>query len=478
MGRMYRIRSANLPGIGGRGAIESATLVLWVGLPLVSSNRPHFTPIMAGLPATTVVIVTAFLYVLILSLFSWRIYERVKQKRFRWDDYSITLATVCQLLLFKLQSDPEKLLSLIEWSLVIAATTYGFGNNNMASLPYSKLHAHHLHFASQILWIPTTALLKIGVAFALLHFKQGRPWRIMLSVLITAQIIFCVVSLVLLLVQCIPLANIWSEPVHRTAVCTASSAVLAGQYAHAGVGTATDFVLALAPLSFAQAGLIPTREGLLVILLVALGLLATTCSILRITLLKSFVASSDIQHDAMRITLWSLLEVQAALIAANIASFKSVPPPPPNLSHHYHSARRRRRNPKSRGASSLSHTDSYQLPSLQLSLTGSNKHSLGLDTNISSLTGSSTLKRARSEEIVWPREYNVEGSDEDGHESPFHQMIAAGGILMTTELDVRSEILSRVGSNDRERANGENARREEWAVAGDSEGVRGDWSAV
>jgi hypothetical protein len=57
-------------------------------------------------------------------------------------------------------------------------------------------------------------------------------------------------------------------------------------------------------------------------------------------------------------------------------------------------------------------------------------------------------------------------------------MIAVGGILMTTELDMRSEVLSRVGSSDGERTIRENARRKKWAIADDSEGARGDWSAV
>lgn len=58
-------------------------------------------------------------------------------------------------------------------------------------------------------------------------------------------------------------------------------------------------------------------------------------------------------------------------------------------------------------------------------------------------------------------------------------MMAAGGILMTRELDVRSEVLSRVGSSDGERMCGEHVRREEWAIAeGEGQRVRGDWSAV
>jgi hypothetical protein len=433
---------------------------------------------MAGSPATTLLVVTAFLFSVVLPLFSGRIYERAKQRRFRWDDYSITLATVCLSLLEKLPTNSSQLLALTEWSLVIATTTYGLGHNTISSLQYPRLNAHHLLFASELIWIPTTAFIRIGVAFTLLHFKQARPWRITLSLLIAAQVLFCIVSLVFMVVQCIPLDNIWNEPSHRDAVCTARNTVLASQYVQAGVGTATDLVLALTPLSFAQAGLIPTREGILAILLIALGFAATTCSILRITLLKAHAASSDVRRDAVQITLWSLLEVQTALIAANIASFKSVPLPPPPPSHHYSSARRRRRNPKSRRTSSSTHTDSYQLPSLQLSLTHSQKNSLGLDTNVSSSTGSTTLKRSRSEENIWPREYYIEGGDEERHDSPFQQMIAAGGILMTTELDVRSEVLSRVGSSDGQRTSRENARREEWAIADDGEGVRGDWSAV
>ncbi|KAJ4346753.1 uncharacterized protein N0V89_010685 [Didymosphaeria variabile] len=418
---------------------------------------------MATSPATTLLGVTAFLFLVILTLFGGRVYERAKQRRFRWDDYSITLAT---------------LLALIEWSLVIAATTYGLGHDVISSSRYLKIHAHHLLFASDLFWIPTTALIRIGIAFTVLHFKQGRPWRITLSLLIAAQVLFCIISLVFMVVQCIPLEYNWNEAIHRDSVCTASNTVLSSEYVQAGVGTATDLVLALTPLSFAQAGLVPTREGILAILVITLGLFATACSILRITLLKAYAASNDVRRDAMHITLWSLLEVQATLIAANIASFKSVPPPPQPPSHHYSSVRRRRRNPRSRRTSSLTHTDSFQLPSLHLSLTNSHKHSLGLDTNVSSLTGSSTLKRSRSEEIIWPREFKGEGSDEDGHDSPWQEIMAAGGILMTTELDVRSEVLSRVGSSERDRASREHARREEWAIAEDSEGIKGDWSAV
>lgn len=433
---------------------------------------------MAGSPATTLLVVTAVLFFVISTLFSGRIYKRVRQRRFRWDDYSMTLATVCQPPLQPLLTDCKQLLTLIEWSLVIAATTYGLGNDTISSLRSPRVHAHHLLFASELIWIPTTAFVRISIAFAILHFKQDRPWRIALSLLIAAQVVFCIIDLVFLLVQCIPMDYIWNESIHRDGLCTTSSAVLASQYVHACVGTATDLVLALAPLHFARAGLIPTREGILAILLVILGLLATTCSVLRITLLKSYAASSDVRQDALQITLWSLLEVQAALVAANIASFKSVPPPPAPPSHHCRSARRRCRNPKSRGISSLSRTDSYQLPSLQLSLTQSNKHSLGLDTNVSSLKGASMLKRSRSEDIIWPREYRVERNDGDGCESPFQQMIAAGGILMTTELDVRSEVLSRFESSDGERTSRDNARREEWVIPGDTDGVRGDWSAV
>lgn len=54
---------------------------------------------MAGTPAATLLGVTASLYFLIFCSFGGRIYNRVKQKRFRWEDYSITLATVSLMLM-------------------------------------------------------------------------------------------------------------------------------------------------------------------------------------------------------------------------------------------------------------------------------------------------------------------------------------------------------------------------------------------
>lgn len=327
-----------------------------------------------------------------------------------------------------------------------------------------------------MIWIPIIALVRIGIAFTLLRFKQSRPWRIILSLLIFAQVIFCIINLVFLVVQCIPLRYIWMELPHRDAVCTESLTVLESQYVNASVGTATDLILALAPLSFVQRRITPTREALTLIFLVLLGIFATACSVRRITLLGPYVRPTNTPRDASTITLWSILEIQATLLAANIASFKSPPPPPPPSSQHYAAYRRRHRNARSRRTSSNTYMDSYHLQSLDLSLTQSKKYSLGHDTNVSSLAGSSSLRKTRSEEIIWPREYQGEGGEGERHDSPFTQMMAAGGILMTRELDVRSEVLSRAGSSDG--AIVDYQRREEWVVAEDEYRVRGDWSAV
>ncbi|KAJ4293597.1 hypothetical protein N0V90_008880 [Kalmusia sp. IMI 367209] len=421
---------------------------------------------MAGTPASTLLGVTTSLYFVVLCLFGCRIYNKTRQKRFRWDDYSVAIAMV---------------LALMEWSLIVAATAHGLGQQHTAQISRtSRIQTHHLLFASELLWIPLTAFIRVSIAFTILHFKQGRPWRIILSALIAAQVLFCIINVVFQVVQCIPLQDVWNESPGRAAVCTKSSSVLASQYVHSGIGTATDLILALAPFSFVQRRGIPNREGMIIILLISLGLFATACSILRTTLLKPYRQTRDILQDAVPITIWSILEAQAGLIAANIASLKAPPPPPPPIPQHY-SARRRRPHPKSRRTSSTTRTDSYQLPSLHLSLSQVHKHTLGLDTNVSSLTGSSTLNRTRSEEMIWPREFKVEGigSDGDRHDSPYEQMMAAGGILMTTELDVRSEVLSREGSSDGEaiQEDDPHVRREEWRV-GETEVMKGDWSAV
>lgn len=381
--------------------------------------------------------------------------------------------------IFYFTANPSfQILALIQWSLVVAATTHGLGQAQFPPSRNHEIQQRHLLFASELVWIPTVAFIRIGIAFTLLHFKQARPWRITLSIIIAAQVLFCIVNLVFLVVQCIPLQYIWNEAPNRDAVCTASTAVIKSQYVHAGVGAVTDLILALSPLSFVQRRMTPTREGLVLILLVLLGLFATACGVRRITLLEPYARPTNIQRDAVAIVLWSILEVQAALTAANIAAFKALPPPPLPPSQHYAAYRRRRQSGKSRRTSSNTYTDSFQLRSLQLSLSNSKKHSLGHDTNVSSAAGSSTLRKTRSEEVIWPREYHGESSDGERRDSPFSQMMAAGGILMTRELDVRSEVLSRSGSSGGERANRDYQRKEEWAMDEDEERVRGDWSAV
>jgi hypothetical protein len=67
----------------------------------------------------------------------------------------------------------------------------------------------------------------------------------------------------------------------------------------------TDFVCALLPLAFIRKINRPLREKIILAFLMALGLFASACGIVKIALLKNMQYSNDPTFDAASISVWA-----------------------------------------------------------------------------------------------------------------------------------------------------------------------------
>lgn len=310
--------------------------------------------------------------------------------------------------------------------------------------------------------------IKISIASMLLRIKHTRPWRIFLWAMVAVQILSCLASLIFQLVQCIPLGYMWDPVHHPDAECVELQSMYVSLYVNSGISITTDLIFALVPISFIRTMHCPLREKLVLSCLMGLGVFAAAASIVKTTLVKDYGSTGDSLWDAIDLTLWSVLEEQTGIIAACIPCLKS----PFERTLHRLGVLSSTKRPSYGYTGDGRRHDAHQLPPLHLS-----RHAFGvglsIDTPLSTtLTGKSTKSTigrstdTQSEETIWPNSTHATRGSEEGRrerDEAFRQMMAEGGILMTTEFQIKSEVMSRVGSPAGELETGQR-EIEDWRV--------------
>lgn len=317
-----------------------------------------------------------------------------------WDDYTITLGIV---------------IGIIGWGFFVVSTVHGVGRHNYYVSPSDQIMAQHWLFASEAPWPIAVMFVKISIACMLLRIKRSRPWLAFLYIMIAIQVATCIGSVTFVLFRCIPMRAHW-DPSVTDARCVSTKSIYYTIYITAVISIVTDLSLAFLPLAFIRKMQRPLRDKIVLSALMGLGIFATIMSIVKTTVVKHYDATGDILWDSIDLSLWSILEEQAGIIAACIPCLRS---PFERILDRIRFAPGGERGQDASSVTYIGDRRSYQISSPKR-----------LSKNASGVADADAL----SEESVLPFE-------NDG----VNRQSATGRILKTTELHVSEEV-SRVGS--------------------------------
>jgi hypothetical protein len=369
--------------------------------------------------------------------------------------------------------------------MIATAAQNGLGRRDTHVTRQDWTTARHLIFASMSLWIVCIAFVRISIACMLLRLKHSQPWRIFLWTLIGVQLLSCVANFIFQMVQCNPLAFLWDPEDHPTAVCVKQISDQANMYVHSGIGTATDFMLATVPIFFMRESRRSRRDLIMLWCMVALGLFAASSSIVKMLRTSSTIPAKDALYTATDTVLWSFLEQQTGIIAACIPSLG---PLFTRMKERWSGTSAIARSSDYDTALKLNHTrtDSGFSAFRRLTLTPTpipftldlilpnpsttTTHSM-LHHPLDAIHNQGPVVTPKSSRTVWP--IGSSGTSSTDHtplpttrlsEDAYEQMLAEGGILMTTEFQIKSEGVSRVGSPDGAMETERRREMEEWRV--------------
>ena len=140
--------------------------------------------------------------------------------------------------------------------------------------------------------------------------------------MIAIQVATCIGSVVFILFRCIPMRAHW-DPSVTDARCVSTRSIYYTIYITAVISIVTDLSLAFLPLAFIRKMQRPLRDKIVLSALMGLGIFATIMSIVKTTVVKHYNATGDTLWDSIDLSLWSILEEQAGIIAACIPCLRS-----------------------------------------------------------------------------------------------------------------------------------------------------------
>jgi hypothetical protein len=182
-----------------------------------------------------------------------------------------------------------------------------------------------LIFLCQVLWNVSICLVKVSVALLLLRVKQTRTWRIFLYSTIILLVLTAITSTLFQFLQCQPFSVYWDPSVFLKGgvKCVPHELITGNIVAASVVHVSTDLIFSFIPITFIRKLHRPRGEKIFLGILMGLGLFASSFAILRTAGANMIYTSRDIFRTTVMPTLWSMLELELALIAATIPTLKS-----------------------------------------------------------------------------------------------------------------------------------------------------------
>ncbi|ORY60281.1 uncharacterized protein BCR38DRAFT_460182 [Pseudomassariella vexata] len=176
-----------------------------------------------------------------------------------------------------------------------------------------------LSIVIEVIYYTIILFIKISIVFMYLRFAVSKTFRRFCYGTIAIQTLLFMASVTGTLRQCRPLEKVWDVPRLVSGTCINSTAFF---YAISSLNISTDIWILGLPIPTLRAIHICRREKYGLYCVFGIGIFATALSIVRLQSIYTYTLSIDPIHDGILINLWSIIEINSAIVCANIPALK------------------------------------------------------------------------------------------------------------------------------------------------------------
>ncbi|KAH9215291.1 hypothetical protein DL95DRAFT_501232 [Leptodontidium sp. 2 PMI_412] len=206
--------------------------------------------------------------------------------------------------------------------LAVFAANNGTGHDINNLSPNEVETGLMIWFFGRLSYAVTTALLKASACFFLLRIAVNRREIYILYGVLAALLVFTIFYFIFTMFQCQPVPYFWTQVTGAYGSCMSTRSIEAANYTHSAMCIATDWTVSVLPVFMVWNLQMSTRTKASVVLILGLGIFASTATIVRVLYIKNVGASANFLTGATNILLWSIAEEGVGIIASSLATFK------------------------------------------------------------------------------------------------------------------------------------------------------------
>jgi len=241
---------------------------------------------------------------ILISLFMRLATRRFIVHQLGLDDLLIFIATV---------------LSVVSTGFNLQQVAIGGGRHEFYLTPPTIIQVVKWSDLSEFLLIWVTALTKISICIFVMRIPNSKRLTKLLYALIALLVVVNGACVIAFLAQCRPMEALWDPAVGGS--CWTLEVFVVFGYLQGATSVLTDLICSALPILVLWKIQISTRTKVAVCTLMALGLIASACSIVRIVLLDIVEDPVDITWNIIPVQIWALFEMNLSILAANMPVF-------------------------------------------------------------------------------------------------------------------------------------------------------------
>lgn len=210
-------------------------------------------------------------------------------------------------------------------SFVFVGLSYGTGQHDYNLSEHNVIMGVRYWYFCEWAYVLTTTTMKVGVGIFYLGIMVKRWQNLLVKYVIGAVVIFGIAYFGCVVAQCVPVSFIWlrfSRTHHYEGACLPDLVVVWGTYLHSILSAIADWTLGLLPVTILWDVKMGWGTKAMLVFLLGLGALASTATLVRLSVIYHIIDLSDFLWDTLGIAIWSTVEPGVALFAVGLATIR------------------------------------------------------------------------------------------------------------------------------------------------------------
>jgi len=241
---------------------------------------------------------------------------------------TIVLRCYCRVLVVK-SFGIDDWSALIAWvffvffcTFAITGVHHGTGQHASALPPTEIPVGLKWWWACEPVYVLSNMALKFSIGIMLLRIAVSRTHKTIIWTVVIILELYGLAYFLLFVMQCLPSSYFWTRYTGGKGTCIDPTITVNATYAYSAISCAADWTLGLLPISLVWNLNMNPRTKLSVALILAMGAIASTATIIRIPYVKDLSNQEDFLYATTDVAIWSTSETGIGIAASSFATLR------------------------------------------------------------------------------------------------------------------------------------------------------------